>query len=220
MMRIEIVSFSAAGEDEIAISVELCEGENFERRRLVLPSFVYADMRLCRGECSAELYDAIEGEARIYVAYKRGLYILGFGTCSERMLVSKLVSKGFDKTVSREAVARLAQKGFLSEGDGALREAERCVAKLWGATRIRAHLVSKGYSSDAVNKAMFALDDAGVDFLQNCIKLIDTKCKVLPSDRGELQKLIASICRYGYSLGDVKAACTAVANRKKSIYDV
>ena len=219
-MQIEIVSFSAAGEDEIAISVELCEGENSERRRLVLPSSAYADMRLCRGECSEELYDAIESESKIYAAYKRGLYILGFGTCSERMLVSKLISKGFDKTVSRAAVARLSQKGFISEGDGALREAERCVAKLWGASRIRAHLSSKGYGIDAINKAMFALDDAGVDFLANCIKLIDTKCKVLPSDRGELQKLIASICRYGYSLGEVKAACTAVANRKKSIYDI
>ena len=34
-----------------------------------------------------------------------------------------------------------------------------------------------------------------------------------------LQKLIASISRYGYSLGEVKSAINTVSNRKSSIYD-
>ena len=83
------------------------------------------------------------------------------------------------------------------------------------------HLRSKGYSDDAVNDALFALEDNGVDFEANCLKLVESKCHggALPSERSELQKLTASVMRYGYSSGDVKHALSQIANRKSSIYD-
>ncbi len=218
-MRIEIISFGAGGEDEIFVGVELRNGENCEKQRLLIPSAVYVDMKLCRGECTRECFEALEYESRVYAAYKRAICILGFGTCSERMLVSKLIAKGFDKEIARVAVERVSACGFLPETDNAGREAERCAAKLWGPIRIRAHLGSRGYSREAVDSAMFALEDAGIDFGENCKKLIESKCKRLPTDRTELQKLIASACRYGYSLGEVKTACAEIANRKESIYD-
>ncbi len=218
-MQIEILSLSSAGEDELFVSVELREGEKCEKRRLLVPSSVYVDMRLRKGECTPEVFDALEYESNVYAAYKRGVCIVGFGACSERMLTSKLIAKGFEKDIAREAVGRIAERGFISEKDNAVREAERAFAKLWGASRIRAHLISKGYASDAVDCALFALEDAGLDFGENCRRLIESKYKKVPKDRNELQKLIASVCRYGYSLGEVKAACAEIASRKISIYD-
>ena len=41
----------------------------------------------------------------------------------------------------------------------------------------------------------------------------------MPSERSEMQKLIASVMRYGYSSGEVKHALSQIANRKSSIYD-
>lgn len=218
-MKIEIISFSAQGKDDVALSIELRDGENCERRRLVLPSFLCADMQLCRGECTPELFDRLLHEEQVYSAYKRGVYIVGFGISSQRMLASKLISKGFERAIAEEAVARIAAKGFLCEGDNAMHEAQRCAAKLWGQARIRAHLGSRGYSSDAIDAAMFSLEDSGVDFDVNCRRLIESKCKNLPSDRIERQKLVASVARYGYSIGQIKTAMAKIAAKKQSIYD-
>ncbi|MBE6592654.1 MAG: hypothetical protein E7642_01525 [Ruminococcaceae bacterium] len=218
-MRAEIVSFSASGEDAIAVGVRLFEGENSQNCRFVIPSALYVKLGLCKGECSCELFDKLEHESKVYEAYKRGICVLGFGACSQRMLVSKLIAKGYERAIAREAVCRIVKHGYLCERDSAIREAERGAAKLWGASRIRAGLCSKGYSAEAVDAAMFALEDSGVDFEGNCVRLIESRYKKIPTDRLEIQKLIASVSRYGYSLGEIKAACCVIANKKKSIYE-
>ena len=218
-MQIEICSLSAAGEDEIAVSIEMRAADRSEKRRLVIPSEIYIELGLAKGECSRELYDTLEREAEIYTAYRRGLAILGYGACSKRMLTSKLISKGLDRSIAGIAVEKIESRGYIAEDASARREAERCAAKLWGESRIRAHLNSKGYGEDAVDDAMFSLEDAGVDFGENCVKLVESKCKCIPTDKLAMQKLIASISRYGYSLSEVKNAINTVANKKSSIYD-
>ena len=166
-MQIEICSLSAAGEDEIAVSIEMRAADRSEKRRLVIPSEIYIELGLAKGECSRELYDTLEREAEIYTAYRRGLAILGYGACSKRMLTSKLISKGIDRSIAGIAVEKIESRGYIAEDASARREAERCAAKLWGESRIRAHLNSKGYGKDAVDDAMFSLEDAGVDFVEN-----------------------------------------------------
>ena len=218
-MQIEICSLSAAGEDEIAVSIEMRAADRSEKRRLVIPSEIYIELGLAKGECSRELYDTLEREAEIYTAYRRGLAILGYGACSKRMLTSKLISKGIDRSIAGIAVEKIESRGYIAEDASARREAERCAAKLWGESRIRAHLNSKGYGKDAVDDAMFSLEDAGVDFEENCVRLVESKCKCIPTDKLAMQKLIASISRYGYSLSEVKNAINTVANKKSSIYD-
>ena len=218
-MQIEICSLSAAGEDEIAVSIEMRAADRSEKRRLVIPSGTYIELGLSKGECSRELYDTLEREAEIYAAYRRGVSILGYGACSKRMLTSKLISKGIDRSIAGIAVEKIESRGYIAEDASARREAERCAAKLWGESRIRAHLNSKGYGKDAVDDAMFSLEDAGVDFEENCVRLVESKCKCIPTDKLAMQKLIASISRYGYSLGEVKNAINTVANKKSSIYD-
>lgn len=218
-MQIEICSLSAAGEDEIAVSIEMRAADRSEKRRLVIPSEIYIELGLAKGECSRELYDTLEREAEIYTAYRRGLAILGYGACSKRMLTSKLISKGIDRSIAGIAVEKIESRGYIAEDASARREAERCAAKLWGESRIRAHLNSKGYGKDAVDDAMFSLEDAGVDFEENCVTLVESKCKCIPTDKLAMQKLIASISRYGYSLSEVKNAINTVANKKSSIYD-
>lgn len=219
-MKIEIVSLSAAGEDEILASLELRAAGRCERKRFLLPSSAYVELGLRRGECDLAQYDRIEHASQIYAAYKRALAILGFGACSERMLASKLVSKGIDKKTARETVTLLRERGFIDEGEGARREAERAAAKLWGESRIRAHLRYRGYGDGSVDAAMFALEDGGVDFEASCIRLVEQKCKAgrLPKEREEMQKLIASVMRYGYSASEVKHALSKIASRKPSIY--
>ena len=218
-MHLEIVSFGAGANDDIYVCFALGEGKNSEKRRFLVPNSFYVGMSLTKGECSTELFDAVEREAEVYAAYKRALLTIGFGACSERRLAAKLIAKGFSKDIALAAVERAAKNRLICEDENAIREAEICASKLWGPSRIRAQLCAKGYSSDALDAAMFSLEDDGVDFAENCVRLIKSKYRTLPRDRGELSKLVAGMQRYGYSVGEIKAALGEISAEKRSIYD-
>lgn len=217
-MQIFVVSLTAGGADGIAVGLEITEdkedkedkeskdGKGVRKEKFLISTDFYIRTGIKKGECGVETYGALEEEAEIYAAYKRGTYILGFGGCSKKNLVSKLVSKGFQKDAAEKAADRICEKGFLCEEENAKREAERCAAKFWGPTRIKAHLCSKGYGSELIRSAFLALEDKGVDFDANCRKLLDGKCQKSPAQRNEMQKLIASMARCGYSVGQIKRA--------------
>ena len=219
-MEIRILSLTAAGSDRVSLCFELRSGEIFERRAVVISTEALMRLGLVKGECSREQYERCENEGKICSAYYRGLQILGYGACSENMLVSKLITKGEDRGASREAAKRICAAGFLDEFESARREAEIGARKLWGESRIRAHLLQKKYKSEIVDQALFALEDAGLDFDENCRNAIRQRYKDLPTDREDMRKLIAAICRLGYSASQVQSACCSLRDeyRINSIY--
>ena len=119
----------------------------------------------------------------------------------------KLRSKGFSPDTAAEAAAYLVALGYINERKDAEREAERCVAKLWGRRRIAAALYEKGYSEGAVRGAMELLDR--VDFDEQCSALIRKKFGGVPDEPRERQKLFAALVRYGYSPSEIKNAFRA-----------
>ena len=209
-MTVSIVSLSARGENEIAVTFELCEGERAQRETFLISSARMADWQLCCGETSQACFDAVSHGAQVYRATKRGLYLLGYGTCSERALCQKLIAKGIARDVAREAVAELSCAGYLNEKADAAREAERCVTKEWGKRRIVAALHAKGFSDEAIKSAMNELEDAGVDYVELCVSRIRKQVGVVPSEPAEKQKLIASQMRCGFSLSEIKEAFSLI----------
>ena len=205
-MEIAIISIVAGGDDDIAVSFELREGENRSVSKFWLSVSAYTQFSLSIGDSSQAVFDAVEREAKIHSAYKKALCFLSFGSQSRKALHTKLVMRGCEAEIAREAIERLVERHLLSEDDMAQREAEKCVLKLWGEARIRAHLAQKGYAEEQIKKAFFALEDEGVDFSLNCMKLIEKKYLPLPKDKKEMQKIIASLMRYGYSMSQIKAA--------------
>jgi len=219
-MTLEITSIRSAPNDAVAIEITAGNGEHSCKETFVICARAYADMHICKGLCSKELYDTLERESKMHAAFIRWVYILGFGSCSEKMLLSKLVQKGIDKEIAKGALDRIRKRGYIDDTEGAVREAEKCVQKLWGVSRIKASLIQKGYSSEAADTAIFALEDAQVDFEENCAKLIERKYASLPTDRNDIQKMIAAMCRYGYSISQIKNAYASLAKERerKAIY--
>ena len=205
-MTFNVTSVSAGGIGEIIVSFDVREGEKRSISRFLISDDAYTKLSLTVGMSDMLTYEAVEREAYIYGAYKRAIYLLGFSASSRRALYKKLVSKGFDPEYSRIALDRLSDNGLLCEADSAIREAEKCASKLWGEERIRAALFEKGYSDESISTAFFALEDSGVDFDENCLSLIKKKYSSLPTDKKELQKIISSLMRYGYSLSQIKRA--------------
>lgn len=213
-MRVEIVALCATGDSDICVTFLLSEGPRQRKESFVISPEAYADFKLCKGESSCEVYDAIERESRIYYAFKRGISSLGYGLCSSKMLISKLRTKGIAQEDAAEAVNRIVIKGYLDEAENAKREAEVCAAKLWGESRIRAKLIERRYSAEAIDSALFHLEDSGVDFDESCKTLIDKTYARLPADAQEMRKLISAMSRRGYSISQIKAACLALRDKK------
>ena len=205
-MEIYITSVSAGALGEIFVTFEMSDGNMRDTSKFLISDAAYIELSLSKGQSSSAIYDIVEREAQIYAVYKKALYMLGFSSSSRLALRRKLINKGFEAGFSDLALDRLESNGLLCEADSALREGEKCLTKLWGAERIRAHLKEKGYSDESVNHVFFAFEDMEVDFDKNCSALLEKKYSCVPTDKKELQKLIASIMRYGYSLSQIKFA--------------
>lgn len=209
-MTVTLTSLAARGEDEIAVTFEIQSDGNIQRETFLVSSALVADLRLCKGETTRDCFDAVSHGSQIRNAVKRGLGILGYGSCSERTLCKKLVLKGIDREIAEQAVYELKLAGYIDSRSDALREAERCVAKLWGKRRITATLFSKGYEDDAVHAALYSLEDDGVDFSELCAERIRRYTGGIPTDRAQREKLIASLMRYGFSRSEIKDAFCSV----------
>lgn len=205
-MEAYITSISAGGIGEIIVTFDLRDGDKRCASRFLISDGVYTELSLSVGLSTKYTYDAVEREAKIYAAYKKALNLLSFSSSSRRALQLKLMKHGYEAEISLLVLERLEANGLLRENDFAIREGERCLEKLWGERRIHAHLKEKGYSDEAVSGVFFAFEDMDVDFYENCLILLKKKHSHLPKDKKELQKIIASLMRYGYSLSQIKQA--------------
>ena len=213
-MTVTIVSLAARGEGEISVSFEIRSGEHCQREQFLITAALCADLHLCVGECGTDCYDAVSRGAELCSAVKRGLYLLGYGSCSERTLQRKLMMKGFSAEISAEAVRELCRRGYLDAESDAKREAERCVAKLWGTRRIVATLYQKGYPQEAVKAAIHFLEDEGVDYVDLCAERIRRKEGSVPGDPDTRRRLTASLERNGFSFSEIREAFARVAQEE------
>lgn len=212
-MEIVISSFFAGADDDIFVNFELKDGENRCKERFLIPLSVYASLGLSAGESTQSVFESVERESKIYFAYRIALRASCYGVQSRKTLIRKLVTKGCEAEFARLAVERLVENGFHDEQALAVREAEICARKLWGRARIKSELAKKGFGEDEIRQAFYALEDAGVDFAQNCRELLEKKYLPFPTDKKEAQKIIAALVRYGYSVSEIKEAISEMGRQ-------
>lgn len=205
-MTITLSSLCAHGADAVKVGFEIGDGVHVQNESHVISGADCADLRLCKGVCTPEQYDAVAHAAALYGAKRKGLSLLAYGRHSEHSLVRKLCARGIERTVAAEAAAILAADGYLNGEADALAEAERAVAKLWGKRRIAASLREKGYDDESIRAALLSLEESGVDFEENCTVLLRKRFSSLPEDARERQKITASLMRMGYGTEEIRAA--------------
>ena len=209
-MTISVTALSVHGTDEIAVSVEISDGEHTQKERLIISSVQCADLGLKYGDITERDYDALLFTSQIHTAVKQGLSILSYGMCSENALIRKLISRGNSREIAEMATEELKQNGYIDQDEDAAREAERGAIKLWGKIRITASLREKGYSDDSIRYALTYLRASGVDYIENCATLIRRRWGEMPSDHAERRKMVATVMRYGYTTDEIRAACKYV----------
>ena len=188
----------------VAMRLLLDNGEQREEKRLVIGTEQYCDLKPRCGRISLDLYEQLEAAAELCTAMQCGMRLLAYGANTEAFLSKKLMRRGYSRSVSAEAAAQLKEKGLIDEDSTLRREVEKCLRKLWGAGRIRAHLYSRGFDPSAMKQLGALLDE--IDFSDACVRLIRKRYVSLPEDGEERRRLIAFLGRYGYSIGEIRAA--------------
>lgn len=189
---------------EMLVQLLLENGEHQEQKSLVITTEQYCEFNLTRGPISEELYEQIEEAAELCRALRSGESFLSYGANSVQALTRKLVGKGYNREVAAQAAERLAGYGLIDEERDMQREVEKCLRKLWGSKRISAHLWSKGYAAETMRGLSDLLAD--IDFSENCAALIKKHYGEVPRDADEHRRMIASLSRYGYSIGEIRDA--------------
>ena len=212
-MRITLRSLSERGAGRVAVLFEIENGENIQRETFLISPSAVADLSLQVGECDTACFEAVEHWAMLEQAIQKGLRLLGYGSSSRKTLCRKLVEKGVRADLAREAVAEICRLGYLDERAQALREAERCVSKLWGERRMVAALQDKGYSPESIAAALYGLEDQGVDFVELCAKRI-RDCAPPPQDPLARKKWTASMCRYGFTVSQIRDAIDRISEEE------
>lgn len=153
------------------------------------------------GEISEEFFSVLEEKGRVYAAYSYGMYLLGFGECPRKKLVSKLVRKGHDRDSSETAADMLVHAGYIDEYElvhSAMLHA--CHDKCYGRRRIIAELYEKGFEREVIQEA-FRLFEGELDYDGAKRKLLRTRFgsdTPEPADIKEKQKIMNTLYRYGH----------------------
>lgn len=217
-----ILSVTPGGEGEtVAVVMAVPEtietetgGRSMGRVKLHLMVEQYADLisagiSLVPGALTHEQADALLDAGKLCAAIRRGLAVLQYGDCSARRLTYKLTIKGVEREIAEAAAAYLSEKGYLRENDAARRRAEQGIRKGWGLRRIRDDLRAHGFSSEAVEEALEALDE--VDIPARCAEVIRKKYGSIPADAAERKKMIAALMRQGYGMDEIREAMDTVS---------
>ena len=155
------------------------------------------------GVIGEEMLELLRREHALCAALDTGLRSLGSGGGSSLQLKQKLRARGVAADVAMDAARELEERGYLQERKNALSLAARNLRKLWGDRRILADLRAKGYAEEAISAVREMLE--GEDAMQRCAKLLE-KRMIAALDEAQLQKLIASLMRYGYTRTEIRAA--------------
>ena len=143
-------------------------------------------------------------EAQITAAIVLGLRALTACGASRRHLTDKLRARGVRSEIASAAVEELAARGYLNEVQGAEREAERGLCKLWGDRRILAELRAKGYEEETLERVRARLSEENA--VERCVRLLHRLHIACPQNENELQKLLSRMVRYGYAPAECKRA--------------
>ena len=194
---------SACAGTRFLLTFEITDGTGCKKE--VLSPFV------CRvgelpplGPVERDTFLFLFAEHRFAEAYEKGLRLLAAGGNSPYLLKQKLRQRGVTASVAEEAVRALEEKGCLSEEDGALREAEKGLAKYWGDRRILAAVRAKGYSEEALSVVRERL--ASEDAIGRLVELLRKRRTPRPEGEEALLSLAASLVRYGYTSTEIKRA--------------
>ena len=201
---IRITAISPTGGDRVTARVTVSNPSGREDREFTVMKAHAEELSLVIGEIDEELLPELEYFAEVAKAYGSACASFAYTPSSYSALYKKLLTKGFPRDVSSDAIDCLRDAGFIKEDEIALRRAQIFVEKRWGRIRIMAKLREEGFSDDAFYLTREFLDNT--DFAEICAEHIRKKYGRIPEDDHSRKLMYASLSRMGFSGADIKNA--------------
>lgn len=195
---------SSVREEDSCVRAEILS-ESGDVTRLRLTPKLWEKMNLERGDVvSGEKYTELCGLSERCEAVTRALFILSGSMCSRRELTTKLTSRGFSAEAAQYAVTLAQRRGYLDEAAQAESIAERQVMHCHrGYSRVVRELVAKGYPSEVARAAAERIPPSAYEEALDI--MLAKKCRAgVPSEVREREKLVAAMCRQGFSAARVR----------------
>ena len=192
------------------VSVTVRANEDESEKVYLLKRQTVRELGLASGtQIGEDLLAVLEEEADLGRAQARMVRILSYSDHSVGLLVRKLVSYGFSKEIAERAAQSAVEAGYINEEEQAKSCAEYFLRhKYWGKKRIAMELMSRGYARSTISEAIESLGDEA--FYGMLVKVIEKKYPERPQKREDAEKMRASLCRLGYSIGEINAATREV----------
>lgn len=182
-------------------------------RKISLTVEQYAVLGIRPGAISPDAAKSLVHAGQLCLAMRKAGELLGYSDMSARSLVCKLTVRGIDGDTAAEAVDWMVAHGILHENTAALARAAEDARKGWGPRRIRQDVLAHGYTTEATQIAMDALNDpddpAFVDFEISCRRVLLARIRgdvTALTDRAARGKLMAAMVRLGYGTDAVSEA--------------
>ena len=209
---IKITALAPSSDHSVSVRVLIVGNGGRDEKEFVILSEHCEELGLEIGEMDGSLMPEIEYFSLVTKAYFSACASFAYTPSSLNALERKLVLKGFERDVARDAVDAVSSRGFVDENDIALRRAQLMADKLWGRSRIIAKLKNEGFGREAIAYGCDQLDD--IDFVESCAALIRKKYREIPSEPYGRNKMLASLSRMGYSASEIKKAIGIVLSDK------
>ena len=205
---IRLLSAKPSGDERVILTISVSNPSGSEETEIVLLIEHFREMGLSVGMLDMEIMPELEYWSEVARAYFSACSSFAYTPSSLSTLRKKLIQKGFSKDIASDAIESVKSRGFVDEGQIALRRAQLCVDKRWGRSRVLMKLREEGFDEDSLGEARRFL--ATVNFAENCAALIKRKFGSIPEDRHERELMCASLSRMGYSAVEIRAALEIV----------
>ena len=171
------------------LSLGVFEGE--ELSRYTLDSAFALRTGLSVGEIDEDTHAEIKARDLYIRGKRKALSLLSFADNSKKSLSAKLLRYGIDRRTTETIVEEMATLGYVNEDGQISRLVERLAnGQLVGPKKIIAKLAAKGYSPDAVRRAIRELVESGeIDFSENKRRLLE-KHSIDEGDTEEENKVL------------------------------
>ncbi len=190
-----IVSVRSKGKKTVLVTLEI--EENGVSKKYTVSEGTYREIGCpLSGENTDEAaLLRISSEDEAHRAMAKALRVLAYADNNERTLMRKLISAGFGKEASADAVRECVRLGYINEQRQAERIIVRCAAELYGPRRILKKLTDRGYSPALGGRIITELENSGeLDFKKMKQELLSKKLSP-DATYDERRRLLH---RYGY----------------------
>ena len=156
-------------------------------------------------EISDEFLAEIKHLSQLQGAKRAGARLLTASMKSRYDFEMKLVQKGFEKKVVKQAADFFEEKGFLNDAAYAAAYVKDALSlKKQGAAKIRMTLKSKGISGDIIDALLADTDESEEENLK---AIVEKEFLKMPArDKKHIDKLKRKLYSKGYGIGDIISA--------------